>query len=452
MRPIAYSLLVISSLWVGGMARAASRPHYGGTLHISMQAAPASLDPAQANDLAQFEILPLIMDSLTVLDEQSQPRPSLAIAWNSETGDQRWHFTLRSGVTFSDGNPVSPEAVAASLRAVNPAWKIVAMSDGIVIECDTRYASLPAELALPRNAIAKRDGGKMIGSGPFIISQWQPRRSLTLTARSDHWAGQPFLASIDISFGQNLRDQLVALDLGKADVASVAPEQAHLLASEGRPLQTSSPSELVALVFAHDTQSPEEAKLRDALSLSIDRGLLNRVVLQNGGEPAGSLLPNWMTGYGFLFSTGQDLTRAQQERADIPQSPLWKLGFDSNDSVAQLLSERIVLNARDAGLRVQATSSGPGDVRLVRLPLSSSDPWIALKEIARNFGIPQPVSHGQSLDDLYASESAMLQARRIIPLLHLRPACVVSKTVKNWSEAPDGRWRLTDVWLSTEQP
>jgi len=452
MRPIAFSLLVISSLWIGAAAHAATRPHYGGTLHISMQSAPASLDPGQANDLAQFEILPLIMDSLIVLDDQGQPRPALARAWNSEAGDQRWHFTLRSGVTFSDGLPLSPETVAVSLRAVNPGWKIVSMSDSIVIERDTPSPDLPAELALPRNAIARRDGGKILGSGPFVVSQWLPRKSLILAARSDYWAGQPFVGSIEISFGQNLRDQLVALDLGKVELATVAPEQAHLLASEGRPLRTSPPAEFVALVFAHDSQSPEEVKLRGALSLSIDRSLLNRVVLQNGGEPAGSLLPPWMTGYGFLFSTEQNLTRAQQERADVQQSPLWKLGFDPNDAIARLLSERIVLNARDAGLRVQATSSEPGDVKLLRLPLSSSDPWAALKEIAAAFGLPQPVVRGQSLDDLYTAENEMLEGHRIIPLLHLRSACVVSKTVKNWSEAPDGRWRLADVWLSVEQP
>lgn len=452
MSRIAYLSLVISSLWIGAVARGATRPHYGGTLHISMQAAPVSLDPGQATDTTQFEILPLIMDSLTVLDDQGLPRPALATAWNSEAGDQRWHFTLRLGITFSDGSPVSPESVAAALRAVHPEWKIVAMSDGIVIERDNPLPGLPAELALPRNAIARREGGKIIGSGPFVISQWQPRKSLTLTARSDYWAGQPFVGSIEIAFGQNLRDQLVALDLGKAELANVAPEQAHLLASEGRPLQTSSPSEFVALVFARESQSPEEAKLRDALSLSIDRSLLNRVVLQNGGEPAGSLLPNWMTGYGFLFSTEQNLSRAQQERADVQQSPLWKLGFDPNDPIARLLSERIVLNARDAGLRLQVTSSEPPDVKLVRLPLSSSAPWIALKEIAAAVGLPQPVVRGRSLDDLYAAENAILEKHRIIPLLHLRSACVVSKTLKNWSEAPDGRWRLADLWLSTEQP
>ncbi len=444
--------LVISSLWVCAVAHAATRPRYGGTLHISMQGAPVSLEPGQASDSAQFEILPLIMDSLIVLDGQGQPRPALATAWNAEAGDQRWHFILRSGITFSDGSPVSPESVAASLRAAHPEWKIVAMTDGIVIERDNSSPDLPAELALPRNAIARRDGGKIVGSGPFVVSQWQPRKSLVLTARSDYWAGQPFVGSIEISFGQNLRDQLVALDLRKTELASVAPEQAHLLASEGRPLQTSSPSEFVALVFARDPQSPEETKLRDALSLCIDRGLLNRVVLQNGGEPAGSLLPNWMTGYGFLFPTEQNLSRAQQERADVQQSPLWKLGFDPNDPIARLLSERIVLNARDAGLRLQASPSEPGDIKLLRLPLPSSDPWIALKEIAAALGLSQPAVRSQSIDDLYTAENAILEKHRIIPLLHLRSACVVSKTVKNWSEASDGTWRLTDVWLSTEQP
>ena len=175
---------------------------------------------------------------------------------------------------------------------------------------------------------------------------------------------------------------MVAFDLGKAQVIEVAPEQAHRAATEGRRIETSSPIELVALVFNSDPQSAADSKQREALSLSIDRRLLSSVVLQNGGEPAGGLLPNWMTGYGFLFPVDVNLVRAQQERAEVPETSVWNLGFDANDPIERVLAERIVLNARDAGLRFQL-ATGAADVRLVRVTVASLEPEVALAESDR---------------------------------------------------------------------
>ncbi len=81
---------------------------------------------------------------------------------------------------------------------------------------------------------------------------------------------------------------------------------------------------------------------------------MNSVLLQGGGEPAGALLPDWMTGYAFLFPTTGDMQRAQLTRGEVPQAPVWTLGYDASDPLARVIAERIALNARDAGLRLQA--------------------------------------------------------------------------------------------------
>ncbi|MFZ0283659.1 MAG: ABC transporter substrate-binding protein [Terriglobales bacterium] len=290
-----------------------------------------------------------------------------------------------------------------------------------------------------------------MGTGPFVVTQWDPGKKLVITARDDYWGGRTFLDSIEVELGKPFREQMVAFDLGKAQVIEVAPEQARGAAAEGRRIELSAPIELVALVFNRDPQSVEDSKQREALSLSIDRRVLNAVVLQNGGDPAGSLLPNWMTGYAFLFPADVDLLGAQQERAEIPETTVWKLGFDANDPTAQVLAERIILNARDAGLRLQL-ASGAADVRLVRVPLVSLDDAVALTELTAALGVPTPKINGDSVDDLFVAESALLKSQRVIPLLHLRMAWAVSKTVKDWSKACSGAWRLPDVWLAAEQP
>jgi ABC-type transport system substrate-binding protein len=420
-----------------------------------MRIAPTSLDPADSNQPDWFDsrnLFSLMFETLVSLDEQAKAEPALASSWQAEPGNQRWRFFLRHGVTFQDGSPVTPDVVAASLRRTNPTWKVFSEGEAVIIERDTPAPDLPAELTLPRNSIVKRDGAKISGTGPFAISQWDTGKRLVLLARAEYWGGRAFLDTIEIEMGKSFREQMISFDLGKAQVIEIAPEQAHRATAEGRHVESSAPVELIALVFGHDAQSPEDGRQRQALALSIDRELMNTVVLQAGGEPAGGLLPNWMTGYGFLFPASINLALARQVRSEIPHTTAWTLGYDSADPTARVVAERIVLNARDAGLGMQITNASGADLRLVRVPVVSLDPQIALSDLATRLGLP-PVTVGlNSVDDLYGTENKLLQAQRVIPLLHLRTAYGVSNTVKNWRTPRDGSWRLPNVWLAAEKP
>lgn len=447
-------LIAISSVLVATTAAAATRPHYGGTLHVQMASTVNSLDPADANQqdtLAARNILALIFDTLVTLDERGQPQPALAISWQADPGNQRWEFVLRPGVTLSDAEPMTPEVVAASLRRANPGWKVTARENSVIIQMDVGSPDLPAELALPRSSIVSLQAGKVSGTGPFVISQWDPGKKVMMAARDDYWGARPFLDSVEIEMGRSFREQAVSYELGQSQIIEIPPDQVHH-ANEARQLRASEPIELVVLLFARDVQSPEEAKQRQVLALSIDRGLLNHVVLQGGGEPAGGLLPDWLNGYGFLFPVSADVTRAQQLRAEVPQVPLWSVGCDMSDPLARVLAERIVLDASNAGLRLQLASTGAPDIRLVRIPLPSLDARIALAELAKWLGLPPPRFLGNSVDDLYHVENAMVQSERVIPLLHLRTAWAVSKTVRNWQDSRDSAWRLPDVWLAAGKP
>ena len=143
----------------------------------------------------------------------------------------------------------------------------------------------------------------------------------------------------------------------------------------------------MALLFARDTQSEAEQKLRQALTISIDRPLMNRVLLQNDGEAAGSLLPTWMTGYGFLFSADANPVKAKQLRSEAGQARTWTLGYNNDDALARVVAERILLNARDAGLSIQTTSMASPDIRLVRIPLTLTNERIELSELVSAIGI-----------------------------------------------------------------
>jgi hypothetical protein len=176
--------------------------------------------------------------------------------------------------------------------------------------------------------------------------------------------------------------------------------------------------------------------------------------LQAAGLPTGSILPTWISGYGFVFPSTADLAKARQLRGQAHSVPNWKLGYDNGDSLDRLLAERIALNARDAGLSVQPIVSSASDVRLVRIPLTSFDPWIALQELESEVGLSGPVAapKAESVENLYAAEQSLLATRRVIPLFHLPVSYTSAVGLKGWTLQPDGAWDLSNAWLETAKP
>jgi ABC-type transport system substrate-binding protein len=442
-------------------ATAETRPHYGGTLRVMMQSAPNALDlPANATPADYWDTartLSLIADTLVKLDAQGRPQPALAVAWQSDPSTRHWQFTLRRGVKFHDGSAASPAAIAQILGALHPGWTVRASSDSVSIDSETAMPSLLAELALPRNLLLKRssnDSRLPIGTGPFLVAEWQPGKRLKLAANEESWAGRPFLDAVEIDFGKSLRDQAIALELDKTDVVEAAPQAASGSQPHGTSTSLSSlPVELLALVFSANSKA-QDPRLREALALAIERKPIQSVLLKGAGEPAATILPNWMTGYGAVFPSQVNAQRARTLLADSRQPPL-NLNYDPRDPQAQLIAERIALNSREVGIIVQVSLSGAEDIRLVRAVLPSPDPATSLGEAARQLGLPQPsfpATRGNPLDDLYRAERSLLDGYAVIPLFHLPVASAASARVHGWEPDRLGEWSAghspADAWLA----
>lgn len=454
MRHFVSVLVVFSSFFQGALCVGGTRPRYGGTLRVNMQAALLSVDPADTNStdpVALDEISCLLFDTLVTLDGRGALVPGLASSWRSDSGYQRWSFSLRSNVRLSDGTVLTPQIVAASLRSVNPDWRVAPSDDGVTIEVSSPARRLPMQLALTRNSIVQRDNGRLLGTGAFAVSLWQPGKQLILKEREDYWRGRPFLDEIDVALSRNMRDQMMSLDLGKVDLIELAPGQSQRT-TEKRTIVSSRPNQLICLVFQNNTPNEDERKLREALALSTDRRALANVILQGDATPAGSILPNWQSGYAFLFAPAYELRSARELRDEVHFVTPWTLGYDVTDPSARLLAERIALNAQDAGLRLQTSMSSTTDIRLERILISSPDGYIALLDVARQLGLIMPKVPGNSTENLYQAEKELLESRRMIPILHVPANHALAPSVHGWTSQWDGRAGLVDAWLGTGRP
>ncbi len=462
MKPTSLRFLAASSLLLSMCAGASVRPHYGGNLRVMMQAAPVSLDPADpanSSNSAVRNIAPLIFDTLVRLDDRGAPQPALADSWQLDPATHSWRIHLRRGITFTDGLVLTPQMAASSLLAANPSWKVNASADFFTVQCGSAdEIVLPALLALPRNSIVEHPNGNLIGTGPFVIANWEPGKELALAARKDYWDGRPFLDSITIEMNQSPRAQLLAFDLHQADMIEVEPDQVRRSLTEGREVEQSKPSQLLALVFSpggqsQDSLSEDELRLQVALAASIDRNSLNEL-LQGAGSPAGGLLPNWISGYEFVFPSLLNLQNDRRQRSPTKGLAKLTLSYDPSEPAMLLIAQRIALNARDAGITVQISPDGtPGRsaaaARLVRADLISRAPRIALRGLAQELGMPLPQFNNYSMEDLYTAEKQLLQTQRVIPLLHLRTAIAVNAALHDVDEQPDGSFDLKNAWLET---
>lgn len=452
-------------------AHAATRPHQGGTLRVLMAAQPKSLDPrslpAESRESAAAEkILRLMFDRLVRFDEKGQPQPELATSWQHDAAFRRWTFAIRAGVNFWDGTPLTPEAVAAALQSVPGGPPVKASGGSITIEGPIANPEILRDLAEVQFSIYRtEESGALIGTGPFYLSEWKPGKRAVLAASEKDWRGRPFLDAIEFDMGVAPREQIVALELGKADLIEAGPADARRLTQSAHRVWSSLPDELLAIVFQPVRSAPTDAAAREALARSIDRAAIHAVLLQKQGELAGGLLPQWLSGYAFLFSTAQDLRRAREIAAALPpEHRSLTLGYDAADSLAESIAQRIAVNARDAGITLQVgeqpspgstgAAAAPVDARLVRLRIVDSDAGRALVALVTSTFVldwKDPIGP-VAPEVLYSEEKNILDGYQIIPLFHLPQSYGLSARMKNWNPSPAGEWRLADVWLAAEKP
>jgi len=475
--PLVTLLVIISG------AQATTKPRAGGVLRVEFLASSATLDPrvwkTGSRDFAMNErIASLVFDRLVALDNYGRFVPQLATEWTHDAAFRRWQFTIRTDAKFSDGAPLTAADAAAALAALLPEdLKVTAFGNSVIFQSVEQRPDLLEILASGSYFVYRAMlDGVLTGTGAFTLDDaakgFKPvagdaaanNQHLHFSANESCWAGRPLLDAVDVLLGVPPLRALFDLQVGKAELVELAPDIARRATQSNTRVWASSPLTLYALRF--DSAQPQfaNATLREALALSLDRTTMAGVLLQKQGEPAAALLPQWLSGYAFLFRAEMDIERAKQLRASLPAnvagetSPL-RLQPQAPSDLGRLLAERVAVNARQAGLSVQpllktgtrdggSRATDATDLHLFVWRYSSLSPGEELREFARvELTKDAKESNVADPDRRYAWERKILEGRQLIPLVALPDYAGLAPTVRDWQPSAWGEWRLADVWL-----
>jgi peptide/nickel transport system substrate-binding protein len=445
---------------------ASTRPRVGGMLRVELRERVPTLDPrVQPNEAqiarAQEMLDALVFDRLLRFDDRGNPAPALAEAWQPEDGGKRWQFTLRPGVQFSDGTPLTAEIAAAALASelateLGSGAHVTGAGQTLTIESVDAMPELPQQLATGRNFIFHvAADGTLSGTGPLVVDHWDSSASpqqVVFAANAQCWAGRPFVDHIAISLGVGSPRIEADLEFGLADAGELAPAEMRLAAERGVRTWSSEPMDLFALAFAPARPAVQDQRLREAIAAAIDRNAIANVVLQRQAVPAGALLPEWISGYAFLFPTGPPSPAQVSPDAVKPPAPL-VLVYDSEDAEAHAVAERVIVDLRAAGIAASAVAGGANssvgapaaDVRLVRIPIAQPDPPAALDLVLG--ALSAPAAAAEDPEALYSAERAALADFRIVPLAHASENWGLGAAVRDWMATRWGDLRLDDAWL-----
>jgi len=444
----------------------------------------------------------LVFDRLLALDNYGRFQPQLATEWSHDAAFKRWQFTLRTNIKFSDGTLLNAADVAAALQPLLlNGQQITSSGNSVVIQSAVAMPDVLEELASGRFFVYRaQPDGTLIGTGPFFVAKsgTEGRRPsnpaatakdsegasvasdaigtkhLCFRANEETWSGRPFLDAIDVTLGVPPLRQLFDLQLGKTDLVELSPDLVRRAMQANLRVWSSAPVTLYGLCFDAAQPAAADANLREALALSLDRHTMANVLLQKQAEPAAALLPQWLSGYAFLFTMEQDIERAKEVRAALPPNAaagknLLRLRVDASGDLAKLLGERIAVNARQSAIPLQiinraaarsssaiATSNdaAPG-LHLFAWHYSSLSSRVELESFVSTLNLGESSGSAVSSTDpeqLYAREKKLLEERRVLPLVVLPEYVGIGPNVRDWMPARWGEWHLADVWLTVAEP
>jgi peptide/nickel transport system substrate-binding protein len=305
---------------------------------------PAStLDPHFATTQSDIMLNHQVYDYLVYVDETNAVVPHLATEWESADGIV-WVFTLRDGVVFHDGSPVTAEDIVYSfdrLRDPGVGTPTVSLYENVEsvealdplrvqFTLTVPNPEFPADAGDYHAAILSKDSdeaaGKWIGSGPFVVESYDPEDRAVLAKKTAYWLtgtdgeSLPYLDGITFIFSPDQNGQIAALQGDELQfVPGLSAELAAQVQADDSLRLIKNPSNMHFVIHMRSDEGRPTAdvRVRQALMLATDHQAIADTVrpglaLVGNGTPVG---PAYKAYY-LERPPQQDTAKAKQLLAD----------------------------------------------------------------------------------------------------------------------------------------
>ena len=266
--------------------------------------------------------------------------PVLATDWEANPGSTRWTFTLRDGVKFHDGTPLTAAAVKSSIERtmklgqgaafIWDAVKSIEAPDDQTVVFNLKYAT-PLDLVAsagygayvfsPQCVKGKKsawfNAGNDCGSGPYQIKNYEPGERVVLEAFEDYWGGwdegQFQDVVLQVVEDPALRQQMI--EAGDADFTYDIPiDNLPRLEENADVRVVSNPAYQNLLAFFNTRKEPlDDPSVRRGLALTFPYREYIKNVMQGFAQPANGVIPHGLFGHSeSVPQYEQDLEKARQ--------------------------------------------------------------------------------------------------------------------------------------------
>lgn len=316
---------------------------------------PATLDPAKAVGLPEIQVIRDLFEGLVNQNAKGEIIPGVASKWQS-SDNRVWTFTLRDNAQWSDGTPVtaqdfvyswqrlvdpktlSPFAWFAALAGINNAQAII---DGKMtpdklgvsavdahtfrVQLDKPlpwFTSLTASFAFypvqKANAESGKEWtrpGKLIGNGAYVLKDRVVNEKLVVEPNSHYWDNANTVLKKVTFMPINQESAATKRYLaGGIDITESFPKNLYQKLLKDIPGQVYTPPQLGTYYYAFNTEKgpTADARVRLALSMTIDRRLIAEKVLGTGEKPAWHFTPDVTAGFTPQKTQFEEMSQAER--------------------------------------------------------------------------------------------------------------------------------------------
>ncbi|MEG0813016.1 MAG: ABC transporter substrate-binding protein [Clostridium sp.] len=285
-------------------------PVSGGSVVIGMTQDLASLDPHSKTDAGTRDVVFNLYEGLVKPASDGSLVPAVASDYQISDDAKVYTFTLRDGITFHDGTPVTVEDVkysidrCAEIQGESSAFSMlseVVVKDDKTVEVVLKdaYSEFLSELALAIIPKSNPDPVKNpIGTGPFKFVSYTPGQDLVMAKYDGYWQdGVPSLDQVTFKMTPDVDTAFMELQAGTIDILKyLTAAQAKSLGSDFNIVEGS--MNMVQGMFLNNTYEPlSKAKVRQALCYAVDRQEINNFLFDGKSRIIGSHMIPHMSKY-----------------------------------------------------------------------------------------------------------------------------------------------------------